>query len=442
MTGDRTRREIEIRLEQALDELAIATVPTGRRRPPYPVVELSRPELPGRHPRLHRRWAGPLLIAALLLIVTLGVSQLPSLSSHRHQPATAVPSTSAPTPQPSVSSTVSAPTSSPVSPTRTRSSVPPPIDPRTIDLANAVIDLPSTPGTDCAPAGRQQFHNGVSKPRYFQWQLDKRPRYGNLDGQAGDEVLVTVTCFDGEINPSLLLVLKVLPDRSLRTLGPLNLAGNQLLQYDRDTIQIQGSTVLVEVMGPTHGPGYGPLANKQVRGYGDVGGRFVQVSGPTTFPPLPKTVVGVDLANTTLLVTGENCSPSCRTIWYTWVRFVNGTGQAALVLDGGLSTFTQAPATLAMDAAGKVIAIMPIRWTAPDGSQHSGAFAISGNGGVSPLSAETIALAGSDGIVTVQSARGTPGSDVVTVVVGTAQGNQTRRYQAPQYGGLPWKRLS
>jgi len=305
-----------------------------------------------------------------------------------------------------------------------------------------VIDIPSTQATDCAPAGRRQFHDGkATKPgNIWYWQLDKRPLYGNLDGQAGDEVLVTVTCFDGEINPSFLLVLKVLPDRSLRTLGLLNLAGNQLLQYDRDTIQIQESTVLVEVMGPIHGPGYGPLANKQVRGYAYSGGRFVQVSGPTSFPPLPKTVVGVDLANTTLLVRGENCNSSCRTIWYTWVRFVNGTGQAAVVQDGLLSTFIQGEVSLARDAAGKAIAILPIRWTEPDGSQHSAAFGVSAYGD-RPLDAETIAPSGSDGILAVQSARGTSGSDVATVVVTTAQGSQTRKYQA-QPGGLPWKRLS
>ncbi|HEX4728537.1 MAG TPA: hypothetical protein VH298_12115 [Jatrophihabitans sp.] len=439
MTGDDARRDIEVRLEQALDEMATATVPAGRPRPPYPYpVELDRPAPPPRHPRLHRRWAGPLLVAAVLLIVTLGVSQLPALSSHRHQPATAVPSTSVPTPQPSVSTTAPAPTRPAPSPSRTRSSVPPTaVDPRTIDLANAVIDIPSSQQTDCQPAGRQQFHNGVSKPRYFQWQLDQRLRYANLDGQPGDEVLATITCADSEITPSFLVVLKVAPDRSLRTLGLLNLAGDQLLVYDRDTIQIEGNAVLVEVMGPTHGPGYGPLANKQVRGYGYSGGRFVQVSGPTSFPPLPKTVVGVDLANTTLLI-----GPGCSGCGDAWVRFVNGTGQAALVPDGPLSTFTQGPASLAKDAAGQVIGIMTIRWTSPDGPGRSAAFQIMNNGGISPLQLVAIALSGRDGILTVLSAHGTPGSDVVTVVVNTTQGNQTRKYQAPQYYGQPWKRLS
>jgi hypothetical protein len=440
MTGDRARRDIEVRLEQSLDEVATATIPAGRPRPPYPV---ERPvQLPPRHPRLHRRWAGPLLIAAVLLVATLGVSQLPTLSSHRHQPATAVPSTSAPTPQPSVSTTVSGPTSSPASPTRTRSSVPPPaIDPRTIDLANAIIDIPSKPqGTDCT-AGRRQFQDGkaTSPSSPWSWQLDQRLRYANLDGQPGDEVLATVRCADAEVNPAFLLVLKVASDRSLHTLGLLNLAGSQLLVYDSDTIQIQGSTVLVEVMGPIHGPGYGPLANKQLRGYAYSGGRFVQVSGPTSFPPLPRSVVGVDLANTTLLVMVGNCSPSCAT---TWVRFVDGTGQAALVRDGPLNTFAEGQPSLAKDATGKVIAIMPIRWTVPDGSQHSGAFAVSSDGGASPLSAQTIVQSGSDGILAVQFAHGTPGSGVVTVGVSTAQGNQVREYQAPQYSGNPWKRLS
>jgi hypothetical protein len=441
MTGDRTRRDIEVLLEQALDEAATTTVPAGRRRPPYPMVELNRPGLPVRHPRLHRRWAGPLLIAAVLLVVTLGVSQLPTLSSHRHQPATAVPSTSAPTPQPSVSSTVSVPTSSPATPTRTRSSAPTAVDPRTIDLANAVIDIPSTQPTDCRPSGRRQFLAGkaTTAGSLWYWWLGPRLRYANLDEQAGDEVLATVTCADSEVNPSFLLVLKVAPDHSLRTLGLLNLAGSQLLQYDPDTIQIQGSTVLVEVMGPVHGPGYGPLANKQVRGYAYSGGQFVQVSGPTSFPPLPKTVVGVDLANTTLSVLIGCRPPSCQ---HAWVRFVNGTGQAALVPDGALSTFSQGQASLAKDAAGKVIAIMPIRWTLPDGTQHSGAFAISSTGDLSPLSAETLALSGSDGITTVRSAFGSPNSDVVTVVADTAQGSQTRKYQAPQYSGDPWRRIS
>jgi hypothetical protein len=441
MTGDQTRREIEVRLEQALDELATATVPAGWPRPPYPVEEPSRPELPARHPRLHRRWAGPLLIAAVLLIVTLGVGQLPSLSSHRHQPGTAVPSTSAPTPQPSVSTTVSVPTSPPASPTRTKSSTPPPpIDPRTIDLANAVIDIPSAQGTDCAPAGRRQFRNGqaTTPGSLWSWRLDPRLRYANLDGQAGDEVLATVSCLDSEVNPSFLLVLKVAPDRSLRTLGLLNLAGSQLLVYDRDTIQIQGSAVLVETMGPTHGPGRGPRAAKQVRGYAYSSGQFVQVSGPTSYPPLPKTVVGVDLTNTTLFLEVGSCPPSCQS---TWVRFVDGTGQAALVTDGGLSSFSQGPASLARDPAGETIAILLIRWTLPDGSQHSGAFAVSADG-INMLDAQTIALSGSDGVIAVQSAGGTPGSDVVTVVVRTAQGNRTRRYQVPAARGLPWKQLS
>jgi hypothetical protein len=440
MTGDRTRREIEIRLERALDEVATATVPPGRPRPPFPVEEPSRPELPPRHPRLHRRWAGPLLIAAVLLIVTLGVGQLPSLSSHRHQPATAVPSTSAPTPQPSVSTTVSVPTSSPASPTRTRSSVPPPpVDPRTIDLANAIIDIPSSPRTDCL-AGRRQFHAGkVTTPgSLWSWQLDPRLRYANLDGQAGDEVLATVRCFDAETNPAFLLVLKVAPDHSIGTLGLLNLAGSQLLVYDSDTIQIEGSTVLVETMGPIHGPGRGPLANKQVRGYGDSGGRFGQVSGPTSFPPLVNIVANVDMANTTLLVEIGNCSPSCET---AYVRFVDGTGQAALVPDGGLSTFSQGQISQAIDAAGKVIAITSIRWTLPDGSQRSGAFAITGVAGGNMLTAQTITLSGSDGALAVLYAHGTPGSGAVIVGVSTAQGNQARAYQT-QHGDPPWKRIS
>ena len=286
--------------------------------------------------------------------------------------------------------------------------------------------------------GREQFHNWVSKPRYFEWQLDQRLRYANLDGQAGDEVLVTVSCFDGEFSPAFLMVLKVMPDRSLRTLGPLNLAGGQLLVYDRDTIQIQGNTVLVEMMGPIHQPGYGPLANKQVRGYAYSGGRFVQVSGPTSFPPLPKTVVGVDLANTTLLVMVGNC-PSCPA---SWVRFVNGSGQAALIRDGGLSSFSQGPASPAIDAAGKAIAIMPIRWTEPDGSQHSGAFAVSAGNVAQPLTARTIALAGSDGVLAVLYAHGAPGSGVVIVGVSTAQGNQVREYQTQHDTGQPWKRIS
>lgn len=252
-------------------------------------------------------------------------------------------------------------------------------------------------------------------------------------------MLASITCEDAEITPAFLLVLKTSPNRSLQTLGLLNTAGSTLLVYDPDTVQIEGDTVLVEVMGPTHGPGYGPLADKQVRGYAYSGGRFVQVSGPTSFPPLPKTVTGVDLSNTTLLVSVGNCSPSCET---TWVRFVNGTGRAALTRGGPLATFTQGPASPAKDATGKVIAILTMRWTTPGAPQRSAAFAISSNDGMSPLSEQTIAMSGSDGILSVQSATGTPASDVATVVVRTAQGPQTRTYQAPQYYTQPWKRLS
>lgn len=441
MTGT-TRRDIETRLERALDDVARATIPSDRPRPPYPHPEEQSSETRERthQPRLHRRWAGPLLIAAVLLVLTLGVSAIPALSSRRHQPATTAPSPSAPTQQPSIS-TGPAPTKRPSSPAPGRSTAPvPSIDPRTIDLANAVIDIPSTPRTDCS-AGRRQFHNGAAPltGSLWEWVLGPSRLYANLDGQPGDEVLASIRCADAEVNPVFLLVLKAAPDHSLQALGLLNTAGDQLLVYDQDTLQIEGSTVLAEVMGPIHAPGHGPLANKQVRGYGYSGGRFVQVSGPTSFPPLPQAVTGLDLSNTTLSVAVGDCLTSCQT---TWIRFVNGTGRAALTPGGPLGTFTQGPASQAKDATGKVIAIMTIRWTTPNGPQHGAAFAISSNDGASPLNAQTIAMTGSDGILTVQSATGTPASDITTVVVGTAQGPQTRTYQAPQYGGQPWKRLS
>jgi hypothetical protein len=445
MTG-LPRRDIEARLERALEDTATATMSLDRQPPPYPAVS---PGMGARSAGGRRsRWVAPLLAAATVIAVVCGVIVISAVSAHKHRRPASPTGVLTPSPTPTRTSTAapsgtptSSPTARPSRSTPSSTGTGSAADPRRIDLANAVIDLPAWPASwsslenDC-PSGARQFHAGKSTVAGSRWAsyLDGPPRYADLDGQSGDEALLTIRCQNGESNPPLLLALKPMPDGSLKTLGAINAQGPELLNYDPDTITIDGSTVLVEMMGPITGPGF-LGADKQLRGYAYSAGRFRQVSGPTAFPPIPKTVRTADLRNTTFLLSAEACQALC-----TYVRFVDGTGRAALVPHGQLSTFSEGPSSFITDPqTGKDLAVIVISWRTAGDSTRTAAFGVSDSNGAKPLSGDAFVQTGGD-IVGIESVSGSA-TGIATVVVRMSAGAQTRTYRASAYAG-PWKRIS
>jgi hypothetical protein len=310
-----------------------------------------------------------------------------------------------------------------------------------VDFADAAIDVPQLPGplANQCPYGRVRFHAGdarstLSNPRrQAGYTLDPVVRYAHLDASPVGDALLELTCTNLDVDAPVLLVVTERTDHSLQTLGVVNVTATSVLLYDQDTLATNGDTIVIEEMGPWVGPG-NRRADKQLCGYQYRAGRFVHVSGPTVFPPAAP-LASADLASTTIEVTTGTC-PSCQA---AYVRFVNGTGRAAVVHDGGLSTFSEVFTTRMKDTAGNDIALALIAWTTPDGRHNSALFEVDGPGG-EVLSATQMLTIGTGGILAIDSATGN-GSGTATITLRTANGIQTRTYRIPGYHA-PWQRLS
>lgn len=225
-----------------------------------------------------------------------------------------------------------------------------------------MIDIPPFPGYERAcPSGERQFTNSAANisvaadNRSYFLMLADPPVFADLDGQPGDEALVTIGCYGpGSVNPYLLVALKAMPDRTLRTLGAVSVDRGRIFDYDVDDVRVEDRTVLVEVMGEHRSGGLPGF--KQQRGYALVDGQFRQVSGGTTAPTAPSDIHELDPRNTTLTLFGF--MPLCQTpACPVTVRFTDGVGDD----------------TTNVDLTANPVKLVPYRYTIGDVSYVTGA---------------------------------------------------------------------
>lgn len=344
---------------------------------------------------------------AALAVVAIGVAiAYAVVPDDRHGPA---PVSSASAPAPSASSSSEPDASTPPAPVQ--SSVP---DPRTLDLRNATFVVPSIGDDTHCPPGSRRFVNGqalatrIGSNDYVYEISAAPPAYADLDGDPGDEVLLTVTCGgSGSVNVSQLLALTPTVDGALRTLGSvIATPEHQPYDYDEGTVRVSARVVLVEVMGPHQSNG-GPHSAKQTRGYRYDNDDFHQVSGPVTFPAAPIDIHKVDLANTTILVGEFDLCPggTCR---LAPVAFAGGVGHDTIptTRPDGSTVYVSyrydiGQTSFITGANGSDLALATISQRAPDNSTVVGVFAISltGRGWVM---ATSVVMQGRDGVTAIR----------------------------------------
>jgi hypothetical protein len=346
------------------------------------------------------------------------------------------------------------------------------VDPRTVDLRSATFDIPALDGYGgYCPGGSRQFANGsaVAKKSDNGAEFDSMytisglpaekngpwdphaehvpaPWYGDIDGEPGDEALVIVGCHEeGSINPELLLALKVMPDRTVRTLGPAIVTpGRSAYDFDADDVRVENRIVNVPVYGD-HTSNGGPLNPKQTRGYRYDNGQFSQVSGPITWPPHPKTVHDVDFRNTTINLAFGTCNGGASNMCVRGaVAIVDGTGHDTTEFgrpDGtrmvGLFTYALGKVSFVTGASGDDIALVTISQTSPDGSARSGVFSMAVSDRCC-MFASPVAQVGIDGVTAITDQRAEDGTAKITVR--TATGEEIRTYREQSTG--QWSRVS
>lgn len=387
---------------------------------------------------VRRAVVGGLAVAAVLAI---GAGTAFAVLPTRHDPGPGG------TPTPSQSASASpVPSGSPA--TSTAPSAP---DPRTIDLRNATIDMPGWAAAfkNACPAGPRHFVDGKAVTGNngggdlgYRFRLAP-PVYGDLDGEPGDEVVVSIGCFTGgSTDPSMLLALKPMPGGTVRTLGLVISMTPVPLAYDEETVEIQNGVALVEVMGEYRSNG--DPRPKQLRGYRYGNGRFSQVTGATTFPAPVTDLHAIDLRNTTLWVPAVGpCNTQCTDGGV--VRFVNGTGRA--VTRGGTTNDQNVrhvnryriDGTGFMTTPGQPdIALVTVTRTGDDGSTATAVLAVV-TGGDGALTGWPVLRVGVDGVTGIVSASGSDG--VARIVVKTARGQETRSYRR-NANQQTWDRVS
>ena len=223
--------------------------------------------------------------------------QQPMGSAHAEDPPTPSPSATFPTPA-SRSATVNAPRRDLANEVRFLT------EPKIAQLRDSTIVLPSWPTTSPGcPAGTFTFADGtvptgagdpIGRPlNYLLLFRASLGIYANLDGVAGDEMVVPLACGLTEVDYQL-LVLKDSKD-GLHALGYIP----GLAAFDR--FYPYGSGLVVEVLDDSHS-----TVAEQRRRYGWNGSRFVQTHGPVSFPAdLSPDVRQIDLRQSYLRI--EQC---------------------------------------------------------------------------------------------------------------------------------------
>jgi hypothetical protein len=380
------------------------------------VVDLrSRALRTSRRITLQRRLTA---VAAAVAVIAIGAGGAFAFSGQDQKPVPA--GSTSPSPSTSPSGLPSAQPSGSVSDSPSAQGQAPSI--YSVDIRNATIVMPDWPHFDMCQSGPHKFVDGesvASKANGNEYDYDMLPApvtYADLDGQPGDEALVTVQCTgDGSVNPSQLLALKPKPDGTLGVLGAPNTSLTKILDYDLYDISVSNRVVSLETMGP-HTSNGGPAEPKQLHGYRYDDGAFHQVSGSTQDAAWPNDIYGVDLGNSTLSVNDDQGF---------LVRFVNGTGKQTNA--NGTYTFTLGPVVPIQGDKGENADVVLITRQGPGGTKVA-LFWVHATGSRTP--AAIVVHVGDDGITGITGYfwdfKGGCGGLFINVT--TASGKETRRY--------------
>jgi hypothetical protein len=209
---------------------------------------------------------------------------------HPVNPPTVATTAPDPAPAPTTPTTPSPQTSSsrpPVStsqPSSARSSSPPPLDLREAGWNNFVVRLPSKRDDRDCPVGRTELtdgkwpESGSQGPGTISASYSgKGPVYGDLDGDGRAEAVRYVTCFaaggdSGDSSGQLI----VITARGNERVG-LGYAGPLAQAYD--DVRVTGGKLVVTVTDKY-------WHEQQKRTYRWNGSAFVQIAGPTAWPPM------------------------------------------------------------------------------------------------------------------------------------------------------------
>jgi hypothetical protein len=330
----------------------------------------------------------------------------------------------------------------------------PPAAPRVpADILNATITVPAFAAKypEC-PHGARKFTDGVSpidSGAALNIHPDVTPVLGDLDGVAGDETLVVISCdTDGSVHLPLLVALKPRSAGGWTTLGSVLPAP---YFFDEDNVTVANRSIAVELIGPYQNDG-GWTADKQLRQYRLDGDAFHQVGGPTTFPPLPAKMSTVDVRNVgiELPLNQFACTSDCAVplvLFHNggstqWVRMWQHEG-ADYRLDsaGGLElTFSIASTAQLRATDGHLIVLAVVRWEGA-GYRSAAVFAVDASNNI-PFGT-VIAQSGADGASDILGIA--VSGSAARVTVATADGQQTRTYQQKAgtndgYNHLKWAR--
>ncbi len=394
-----------------------------------------------RRRKTHRITVGVVAAAVAVAGVITASSLLGPTSAQRQDPAAtptmtpgvATPSAS-PTPAPSATGSPSSGPNQPGTRTDPANQVRFLSEADRSRLRRATITLPVWPeDLPACAAGQFTFVNGVVSTgasdtigRPYSYHMLFRASlgiYANLDGSPGDEMVVPIACGFTEVHYQLLVVKQKGDELSVLAYLP----GTP----SQDRFYPAGGGLIVEV----HDSGLGTSV-EQRRGYRWNGERFVQTSGPTTFPPTPD-VRDVDLRNSYFQDTTGSTGGSTRCA-FEILSFVDGmsgtwryedrdfpTGDVfpeTIVELGEISTgLLSEPAEFADKGDALVTAVCT-----PKGKAAS-TWVLR----VSRGSAIGVLRVGDEGVTGVESHRIVNG--MAEIVVQTKQGQRTWRYSSNGY---------
>jgi hypothetical protein len=296
--------------------------------------------------------------------------------------------------------------------------------------------MPSWPHYPGCQAGPHTFTNGeavagTGTDGEYDYQFGPvAPIYANLDGQAGDEALVTVICNGGAANGVYqLLALKSEPGGTLTAIGAPNITVTKVYDYDQYDVAVSGRVISLETEGVHNGSGT-PSGPKQLRGYRYENGAFQLISGPTQDATWPTDTLGLDLANSTLSV----LSPTANGVQNYLVRFVGGVGKQTVPIDpqnpgAGTRTYTfnQGKVVPITGNEGDNEDVVLITRHGPDGDKVV-LYWVKAVAGTA-TTAKIVVRVGDDGITGIVDYSWTPGGyGGLFITVTTATGQEKRRY--------------
>jgi Domain of unknown function DUF11 len=280
------------------------------------------------------------VVAALAVVVPVTAYAAFGRSAAPAPGSSPSPSVSAVEPSPSGSAEPTEPPG-PSGPCDQPSGVPSPVNAISLqEFCNASLHLPAWPRTDCAPTdvpfrdGR--YHIGDSLGMYIGTVVP-----ADIDRDGRPETVAIVAC-GGELLDEQVVAFGRAADGSIQTVGRVVIT-NDPVRTITALVALPDGTLQVTV--GDFGDGVGDdqsIAQHQQRSYRWIGQKFVQVGGPTAFPPNPRladlVATSPDLVfgapsggkrTATFTITAKNLGPGAVPALAfvqlpAWVRLVSG----------------------------------------------------------------------------------------------------------------------